>query len=142
MEYRPAQASCRTKPKPDRGGGLSALRPCRAPSAQLAPLQAPALPCRLAMEAAAALSPPRVALDARSLFSSPRSLPASPSSQLRLAARPRALAAARPRFLSPHRDPAADGGRGARDVVAMVRPALRVPERRRANSVRLEWADA
>ena len=87
------------------------------------------------MEAAAAsaLSPPRVALDARALFSPPRSLPASPSSQLRLAARPRSLAAARPRFLSPHRDPAADGGRGARDVVAMVRPALRVPERRRAD---------
>ncbi|RCV23938.1 hypothetical protein SEVIR_5G043100v4 [Setaria viridis] len=76
--------------------------------------------------AAAALSPPRVALDVRALFSPPRSLPASPSSQLRLAARPRALAAAaKPRFLSPHRDPAVDGGRGARDVVAMVVPFLR-----------------
>ncbi|CAL4964224.1 unnamed protein product [Urochloa decumbens] len=80
-----------------------------------------------ATAAAAVLSPPRVALDARALFSPPRSLPASPSSQLRLSARPRALAAAaKPRFLSPHRDPAVDGGgRGARDVVAMVVPFLR-----------------
>jgi hypothetical protein len=79
--------------------------------------------------AAAAMSPPRVALDARALFSPPRSIPASPSSQLRLTARPRALAAAaKPRFLSPHQDPAVDGGRGARDVVAMVRSArVRAP---------------
>lgn len=78
------------------------------------------------MEAAAVafLSPPRVAFDARTLFSPPRCLPVSPSSQLRLAARPRALAGAKPRFLSPHREPAVDGGRGARDVVAMVRSAL------------------
>ncbi|CAO2198315.1 unnamed protein product [Urochloa humidicola] len=77
--------------------------------------------------AAAALSPPRVSLDARAHFSPPRSLPASPSSKLRLAARPRALAAgAKPRFLSPIRDPAVDGGgRGARDVIAMVVPFLR-----------------
>lgn len=79
------------------------------------------------MEAVAALSPPRVALDARALFSPPPSLPASPSSNLRLAARPRALAASpaaapKPRFLNPHPDPT---GRGARDVVAMVVPFLR-----------------
>ncbi|CAO2192950.1 unnamed protein product [Urochloa humidicola] len=80
------------------------------------------------MEAAvAALSPPRVSLDVRAHFSLPRSLSASPSSQLRLAACPRALAAAtKPRFLSPNRDPAVDGdGRGARDVIAMVVPFLR-----------------
>ena len=42
----------------------------------------------------------------------------------------RALAAAKPRFLSPHREPAVDGGCGARDVVAMVRSALgRAPGR-------------
>lgn len=84
------------------------------------------------MEAAAALSPPRVAaLDARALFSPPTALPSSPSSRLRLAARPRALAASpssvvatpRQRFLTPHPDPAA--GRGARNVVAMVIPFLR-----------------
>ncbi|KAL6627700.1 hypothetical protein ACP70R_031426 [Stipagrostis hirtigluma subsp. patula] len=76
------------------------------------------------MEAAAALSPPRVALDARALFSSPPTVPSPPSSHLRLAARPRALAAAtKPRFLNPHPDSAA--GRGARDVTAMVVPFLR-----------------
>lgn len=91
-----------------------------------------------AAAAAAALSPPRVALDARTLFSAPRSLPATPSSQLRLAARPRALAAAaKPRFLSPHREPAVDGGRGTRDVVAMVRSALgRAPGKR----IRRAWS--
>ncbi|KAE8812696.1 ATP-dependent Clp protease proteolytic subunit-related protein 4, chloroplastic [Hordeum vulgare] len=68
------------------------------------------------------------ALDARALFSPPTALP---SSRLRLAARPRAVAASpasvaatpKQRFLTPHPDPA--GGRGARDVVAMVIPFLR-----------------
>ncbi|KAM3348870.1 hypothetical protein ACQJBY_022218 [Aegilops geniculata] len=71
------------------------------------------------------------ALDARALFSPPTALPSSPSSRLRLAARPRALAASpafvaatpNQRFLTPHPDPA--GGRGTRDVVAMVIPFLR-----------------
>ncbi|KAF7029296.1 hypothetical protein CFC21_041088 [Triticum aestivum] len=71
------------------------------------------------------------ALDARALFSPPTALPSSPSSRLRLAARPRALAASpafvaatpKQRFLIPHPDPA--GGRGTRDVVAMVIPFLR-----------------
>uniref|UniRef100_A0ACD5VET2 Uncharacterized protein n=2 Tax=Avena sativa TaxID=4498 RepID=A0ACD5VET2_AVESA len=83
------------------------------------------------MEAAAALSPPRVAtLDARALFSPPTAIPSSPSSRLRLAARGRASSASasvaatpKQRFLTPHPDPA--GGRGARDVVAMVIPFLR-----------------
>jgi hypothetical protein len=78
------------------------------------------------MEAAAALSPPRVAvLDARALFSPPTAIPSSPVSRLRLrlAARPRAsapsvVATPKQRFLTPHPDPA--GGRGARDVVTMV----------------------
>ncbi|KAL5228450.1 hypothetical protein ABZP36_016715 [Zizania latifolia] len=74
--------------------------------------------------AAAAFSPPRVSLDARTMF-------ASPSTHLRLAARPRALAAApaaastRPRFLAPPLPDPAGGGHGARDVVAMVVPFLR-----------------
>lgn len=74
------------------------------------------------MEAAAALSTPRVALDARgrALLSPRSSLHSPPSPNLRLTARPRALAAAKPRFLNPQPDPAGDGGRGARDVVAMV----------------------
>uniref|UniRef100_A0ACD5VS65 Uncharacterized protein n=1 Tax=Avena sativa TaxID=4498 RepID=A0ACD5VS65_AVESA len=81
------------------------------------------------MEAAAALSPPRVAtLDARALFSPPTAIPSSPSSRLRFAARARAssasvAAAPKQRFLTPHPDPAGD--RGARDVVAMVIPFLR-----------------
>ncbi|KAK1664217.1 hypothetical protein QYE76_052376 [Lolium multiflorum] len=83
------------------------------------------------MEAAAALSPPRVAaLDARALFSPPTAIPSSPASRLRLrlAARPRAsapsvVATPKQRFLAPHQDPA--GGRGARDVVTMVIPFLR-----------------
>ncbi|XP_062196362.1 ATP-dependent Clp protease proteolytic subunit-related protein 4, chloroplastic [Phragmites australis] len=79
------------------------------------------------MEAAAALSPPRVALDARALFSPPSTLLAPPSPNLRVASRPRALAAAsKPRFLNPHPDPAGGiNSRGARDVVAMVVPFLR-----------------
>ncbi|TVU22632.1 hypothetical protein EJB05_32346 [Eragrostis curvula] len=79
------------------------------------------------MEAAAALSAPRVALDARAraIFSPPSTLSAPPSPNLRLSARPRGLAAAKPRFLNPQPDPAGDGGRGARDVTAMVVPFLR-----------------
>ncbi|KAK3163463.1 hypothetical protein QOZ80_1AG0004080 [Eleusine coracana subsp. coracana] len=79
------------------------------------------------MEAAAVLSTPRVALDARAraLFSPRSSLHSPQSLNLRLTARPRALAAAKPRFLNPHPDPASDGGRGARDVIAMVVPFLR-----------------
>jgi ATP-dependent Clp protease, protease subunit len=75
------------------------------------------------MEAAAALSTPRVAFEARTrtLFSPLSSLHSAPSPNLRLTARPRAVTAAKPRFLNPHPDPAGDGGRGARDVVAMVR---------------------
>ncbi|TVU05195.1 hypothetical protein EJB05_48349 [Eragrostis curvula] len=74
------------------------------------------------MEAAAALSAPRVALDARAraIFSPSSTLPAPPSPNLRLTARPRGLAAAKPRFLNPQPDPAGDGGRGARDVTAMM----------------------
>ncbi|CAM0880904.1 unnamed protein product [Alopecurus aequalis] len=84
------------------------------------------------MEAAAALSSPRVAaLDAHSLFSPPTAIPSSPSSRLRLAARPRALttsaasfaATPKQRFLTPHPDPA--GGRGVRNVVTRVIPFLR-----------------
>ncbi|GJN37936.1 hypothetical protein PR202_gb26937 [Eleusine coracana subsp. coracana] len=79
------------------------------------------------MEAAAALSTPRVALDARArgLFSPRSSLHSPQSPNLCLTARPRALAAAKPRFLNPHPEPAGDGGRGARDVIAMVVPFLR-----------------
>uniref|UniRef100_A0A0A9D5D9 ATP-dependent Clp protease proteolytic subunit n=1 Tax=Arundo donax TaxID=35708 RepID=A0A0A9D5D9_ARUDO len=81
------------------------------------------------MEAAAALSAPRVALDARArvLFSPPSTLPTPPSPNLRVAASPRALAAAcKPRFLNPHPDPAGGvNSGGGRDVVAMVVPFLR-----------------
>ncbi|XP_062233945.1 ATP-dependent Clp protease proteolytic subunit-related protein 4, chloroplastic-like [Phragmites australis] len=79
------------------------------------------------MEAAAALSPSRVALDSRALFSSPSTLPAPSSPNLRVAACPRVLAAAsKPWFLNPHPDPACGvNSRDARDVVVMVVPFLK-----------------
>ncbi|KAG8052684.1 hypothetical protein GUJ93_ZPchr0001g31155 [Zizania palustris] len=92
-------------------------------------VRSPPTASAMGMEAAAAaFSPPRVFLDARTMF-------ASASSQLRLAAGPRALAIApaaapaaastRPRFLAPPLPDPAGGGHSARDVVAMVVPFLR-----------------